>query len=586
LSEEPGSAHRILLVQVDQWAGRLLSAYDGSPVATPNLDALAAEGVLYPSAVCPSPICLPSRLSMLTGENPSTTGQLGFAGLCRAGLPWLPELLQNAGIRTAAIGKFHTRSIGASRWSFDVSLPVLEEESDLATGETYGEYCRRHGLPYPHDQTHGHTPGIGHAAAFSSSAPVEGHRMYRGAARSDVPVEHSVETWTTDRGIEALREGPGFVWLSHLRPHFPTTLPEPYFSRAVARASGLELPEALDEKLSASPRTVQQREAVASLQTIGETEFRHVIATYYTLIEWIDAEIGRLRDALRDAGVDERTSIVFTADHGDDAGFSGLYNKQRGVASWPVVNPPLIVRPAPALFPNALRGVVDTEPVSLIDVMPTVLALAGIPVEPVASEAPARPLSAVTATRDGDGGRIVFTEEGRVLGGEPCLAVSVFDGRRRFVFDSRADHRIRSVVDGIRESSAVRDDGFLRLELALVRHLARAVFGSFDDHDVADLERALSGAPGTLALHHIGAQRTVSYRAALGYRGDNHFAVIRLDGDHAPWVFRRGEPDGRDDYWTAAMAIDAPPLVVEDILMAVLDDLARRVPTVSVLRAD
>ncbi|MBF0246210.1 MAG: sulfatase-like hydrolase/transferase, partial [Planctomycetes bacterium] len=157
---EQQTPHNILLIQVDQMHASCLSLLGHPVVHTPNLDRLVHEGALFKNATANNPICMPSRVSMLSGQYCSTLQQYGFSGLCDARTPWVQGVLGKAGYRTGAFGKFHTLCIGQEQWGFDVAAPSMPEDNDLArpSGHHYMAYCQNHKVPWPTDQIHGHNP--------------------------------------------------------------------------------------------------------------------------------------------------------------------------------------------------------------------------------------------------------------------------------------------------------------------------------------------------------------------------------------------------------------------------------------------
>jgi arylsulfatase A-like enzyme len=383
-------SHNVLLIQVDQMNADCLSVLGHPQVYTPNLDRLALGGSLFQNAAAQSPICLPSRISMLSGQYCSTNRQFGFFGLCDRRTPWLQTTLKQAGYHTAAFGKFHVASVGDSTWDFDVAAPTLPEEMDLArpAGNHYQNYCQQQQVAWPTDQIHGHNPfAFGEWSPSPSSATLDQPFIRQRACRSDVALEHSLETWTTNQCLEFItshqKKGPDpfFIWLSYDRPHYPTSLPEPWFSKISdkMKALGLEQPPTLDE-MAELPEIHQKiyREGFSRLNPeVDDDSFRFVLASYFVLIEWIDAEIGRVMESLENLGLADTTTIIFTADHGDESGVRGLFDKARRCASQAVVRPPLIIRPAPML--KGQRGAIISQPVELVDLFKTICTLTKTP---------------------------------------------------------------------------------------------------------------------------------------------------------------------------------------------------------------
>jgi len=250
-------------------------------------------------------------------------------------------------------------------------------------GQSLHDYCRENGVSWPIDQMHDHNPfGPGNPPPSSSTEDI--HWQERAACQSDVPLEHSLETYTTNQCLQFLREqpqidNPFFVWLTYDRPHWPTTLPREWFEQLDLDAVQLyEMPSAAE--LATWPPSLWNSMARGTTRlTLSETAFRLIVGTYYKLIEWLDAEVGRVLSELRALGLDENTVIVFTADHGDEAGHSGLYNKERRCSSGNISLVPLLIRPAPG---DGLKGQMVPEPVELVDLFPTLCALAGVVAPP------------------------------------------------------------------------------------------------------------------------------------------------------------------------------------------------------------
>lgn len=375
----------VLLIQVDQMHAGCLSTLGNPNVRTPNLDRLAGQGVHFTHAVCQNSICMPSRTSMLSGQYPSTNRQFGFSGRCRRDMPWLPLTFQSAGYRTAAYGKFHVTCIPEDRWGFDLAAPTLPEDEDLARphGDHYRAYCQQQSVPWRTDQIHGHDLEDGERLpVIPSSAKPEMHWFERMACKSDVPLEHSLETWTTNRFLDFLdqqarSDEPFFAWLTYDRPHFPTTLPSPWFEHI--RPDDIILPPlpSVDD-MASWPRSMFELHARhTSIYNVGEHSLRFMLATYFTLIEWLDAEIGRVLDRLRERGLDDRTTIAFCSDHGDLAGWLGAYDKASRCVTDAVTRVPLIIRPAPVLGATTAGRRIDA-PVELVDLFPTLCGLAGV----------------------------------------------------------------------------------------------------------------------------------------------------------------------------------------------------------------
>lgn len=517
----------VLLIQADQWPSFCLGSLRRAGVRTPNLDRLCAQdgSILFTNNTAQSPICLPSRVSMLTGCYVSTTGQPGFSGYCRRGLPWMPRVFRKAGYRTGAFGKFHAASIGIDDWSFDVSEPTLGEDEDFSmpAGAHYRAYCAEKGVHWPTDQMHGHDPFHGmnleNGGRFSSHSEHLETDMERWAATSDVPEEHSLETWTTDRCLafletSATNDQPFFAWLSYDRPHYPTTLPPEWMARIRPDEIQLDsLPDATT--LAELPKFLfdifASQDGISAMRT-GEDRFRHLLATYYTLIEWIDHEIGRVLDALDRLKLRDQTIVAFTTDHGDAAGQLGLFDKRLRTYSEAITRIPMVLS-----VPNstAPARVVDS-PVENVDLFPTLASLCKLTVP-----ADVEGTNLTPAITDADGefpvGRPVFCED--------HWQIMVKQEPWRLTFDIDSDaacqlHNLRTDPDQRLNLYSDPDLAPQRVKLKrqLLRFLAERTAGAFTAFDVERVRTGLDGSGPYLPLLHTSWIRGVSlchYRAAV-----------------------------------------------------------------------
>ena len=561
-----GLARNVLLIEVDQMNAACLSVLGHPNVHTPNLDRLAGQGALFRHAVCNSPICMPSRISMLSGQYVSTNGQFGFSGLNDARMPWLPRIFQQAGYRTGAFGKFHTLCIGDAQWSFDVAAPSLPEDNDMArpAGLHYMAYCRDQGVPWPNDQIHGHNP-YGPPAPVASTATSDMHQARKRSCRSDVPEEHSLESWTTRECIRFLRdttdEGrPFFAWLTYDRPHNPTTLPEPWFSRVDPSSIVLrDLPTA-EQVAALPPSFVRESLRGSSVAGMGEAHFRFVLASYFTLIDYIDSKIGEVLEALESLGVLDNTTIVFTADHGDEAGNNGLYDKALTVATDGVTRVPLIVRPAPALTPVETGRILD-GPVELVDLFPTLCRLhdlalpegvEGVDLAPCVLRTDRPPASRAVVCEDyfkrmieQDGWKLVFDpchpgeNELHDMRRDPCGHVNLYNVPA---------HRARQ----------------LDLKRRLLAFMTERFFGPYDDRDVDRIERGLDPADALLSPIIIAPPSGFqSYRAGVLLSDDAHVLLVRFY-DPDMLLFRGGS--GFQHYQSRKQALPFDAEFVEGLL--------------------
>lgn len=575
---DPGT--NILLIQVDQMNAGCLSLLGNRNVRTPNLDRLATEGVLFTDASCNNPTCLPSRLSMLSGQYVSTLKQFSFNGMVDNRTPWLPEILRQAGYATGAFGKFHVDSIGENRWGFELAAPDLPEDDDFARPRnwTYENHCRENGIEWPPAEIHGHIPFDRAAKRRPTAADPDAPAYLQMATKSDVPLEHIVERWETDQCLTALEQWrtgdrPFFAWLSYHRPHTPTPLPEPWYSRQ--RPDELvfdRLPTA--EELATWPRQLFSTFVDGpSRPHIGEGAFRRILASYFALIEFIDDEIGRVLQRLDDTGLAECTTVVFTADHGDAAGQLGLYDKFRIFGhSESITRVPLIIRPASRLGIAAAGRRIET-PVELVDLTPTLLALHRLDV-PAGMEG--RNLSSLLAGGENAPSRPVFCEEYHLR--------VVRQNGWRLAYDWQYTTEC-SLVDLAADPLAYRNlyaspDPDVRsrcigLKRQLFSFLMQRLHGPFDDDDVARVRKGLCPDDPTLPVRFGRADGpegehavVCSFRSAACIALGTHFLLVpHYDDPMRLFLAARGA------YQQTSDAVPVDPAIVEPMLDAALRQL-------------
>jgi choline-sulfatase len=348
----------VLFVMDDQHSARCLGCYGNETVRTPTLDRLAEEGVRFERAYAQSPICMPSRTSIFTGQYPNTVGVYGNYGGLDPDVLSLAQHLNTQGYETGAFGKLHlpvnwpTHGFDTRRSCDFADAEQHEEEND------YYAYLKRVGYDHEYDM------GIG-SQAYPFSTYV-----------SNVPAEHCVEKWTADEMIRWLNnrkgDAPFFAWTTFQRPH-PPYAPPPEYAGSYS-PEDIDLPPRQNDEFETKPQSWRDRRDSERYRKSDERDIKQAVAYYYSLITLIDEQIGRIIDHLNATGELENTIVVFASDHGDFAGEHGFVKKTLGVPE-AVHRVPFIWR-YPAAFE---RGSVRNDLVELLDVFPTVCDLLDIP---------------------------------------------------------------------------------------------------------------------------------------------------------------------------------------------------------------
>ncbi len=363
----------IVVVMVDQMRADCLSCAGHPDVATPHLDRLAAEGVRFTAAYSPNPLCMPARASFLTGRHCSEHGQWRNEGRLPVERWNLLKPLRKAGYRTCQVGKSHyyphdstphlerranrryMRSLGFSRVS-----EVTGPKAAAWCGSILTDHWRRVGLleTFREDMQRRKLAG-----------PLEA------TWPSPLPDGETLDDFIGARAEQLLRRrllrSPYFAFVGFGGPHDPWD-PAPRWagrydpSRVSPPLPLIEPPAHLPQAAADFQRRVRPRE-VPTPEQIGR-----VRALYYAKISQLDELVGRCLTALEQRGRLDRTVVVFCSDHGEMLGDRGRLGK--ALLAGPAMRVPLIVR----LPGGAQAGRVVNEPVSLVDLAPTLLGLAGI----------------------------------------------------------------------------------------------------------------------------------------------------------------------------------------------------------------
>ena len=383
-SDELRKPPNVLWLMSDQHHAGAMSCAGHPDVHTPHLDALAGEGTRFGAAYCNNPICGPSRATFFTGQHPHTHGVTGNAifDYTKTQPPNVARYFREHGYQTALIGKAHLPKAWVKSGFGHIRYSDLTdaERSDPCTCH-YFAHLLRHGLADAYD--HGKLPE-GHPGANLR------------AFTSDIPLAHSLETWTGDEACSFLdyrdHSRPFFLKVSFQRPHDPHALSPESLGRIDPES--LTLPENIadyfERKFADKPEFMREYVAASvegyPYRPHDEADLRRQLAYYLTLVELIDEQIGRIVARLKKSGEWENTVVVYTADHGDFAGEHGLMLKNLGIYE-PIHRIPLIVR-----WPDAPTSVCDAI-VESVDFAPTLCAAVGLPPMPDTEGRDVRPVA-------------------------------------------------------------------------------------------------------------------------------------------------------------------------------------------------
>jgi choline-sulfatase len=338
----------ILLIMADQLTAFALPSYGHPVVRAPHITALAEQGVLFENAYCNSPLCAPSRASMLTGRLPSRIGAYDNASEFSAGMPTLAHGLRAQGYLTCLAGKMHF--VGPDQLhGFEERLTPDVYPADFAWIPNWDEPEERIDWWY-HNMLSVKQAGIAEATNqldYDDEVAFHAVRFLKDQAR-------------------AAGRRPFFLTVSFTHPHDPYAIRAEYWERYEDREIDPPRIGPLPlERIDAHSRRLRRVSAMDALE-ITDDDVRRARRAYYGAISYVDDHVGELLATLRAFGLADETIVLFTADHGELLGERGLWYKMH-LFEW-AVRVPLIVH-AQGRFAHRRVGV----PVSLVDLLPTVV---------------------------------------------------------------------------------------------------------------------------------------------------------------------------------------------------------------------
>lgn len=394
----------ILFITSDQqhW---MAIGYNDSTLSTPNLDRLAKKGVIFDRAYCPNPTCTPTRGSLITGQLPSQHGAYVLGTKLPESAVTIGQELIDNGYETALIGKAHFQPLGGTREFPSVeAYPILQDLEFWKNfyGPFYGfnhvELTRNHG-----DEAH---VGQHYVIWMEEKLKAEGRDpeewrnwFLKPTGTADkqygewnLPEEYHMNTWIAERTNAVMEEyaagnKPFFLWASFFDPH------PPYIVSAIWASMydphKMNIPEMVEGELDDMPEIYQMTQSKKSnyskfrdskrwsagmnYHPKSEEVRRKDMAIYYGQISMMDHYIGNILDKVEELGIEDKTIIAFTSDHGHLYGQHGL-TKKGAFMYEDLVKVPMVVS-CPSIIPQGKRS---NSLQSLIDFAPTFLSFAGV----------------------------------------------------------------------------------------------------------------------------------------------------------------------------------------------------------------
>lgn len=354
MAHQPDKPPNILFLMSDQHAQKIAGCYGDPIVRTPHLDRLAARGVIFDNAYCPSPICTPSRMSLLTARWPSTQSCWTNADMLPSDIPTYLHGLGAAGYQPALIGRLH--SIGPDQLHGYAEREVGDHSSNWVGATTHDMgVLNRTNDPF--------------RTSLERSGPgLSSYELH------DVDVAEAACNWlrrqAQSAALQTNEPKPFALGVGLMLPH------QPYVARADDYApyvGMVGLPTIPAPDAGVDHAYLRHWRKITCITDVTDAETLRARTAYYGLTTRMDGLVGQVLDTLDELGLADNTLVVYSSDHGDQLGERGLWWKQTFFDESAKV--PLILA-WPGVLPAGERR---AQVVNLLDVGPTLLEAAGAP---------------------------------------------------------------------------------------------------------------------------------------------------------------------------------------------------------------
>lgn len=371
---KPSERPNIIILNTDQQRFDTIAAAGNEAMHTPNLDRLAESGALLERYYVQSPVCMPSRASVMSGQYPNATTVTCNGPRMPEDVRCIQHMLGDAGYFSGVIGKLHFLPHSARdhrephpRYGFD-QLQICDEPGCYR--DAYREWVREQDPSQLDAINCGLPPArakweqmMGWQGTVQPPVPREGFTPQIFEADDEL----TNAAFVADRSVQFLREQgdrPFFLWAGFYHPHSPLIPPQ----------SCVDLYDLDDIPLPpGDPKITMPGED----RELSDTELREIRRAYYAMVSDVDRNVGRVLDALEELGQRENTIVVFTSDHGDYMGDHGNFGK--GTPGYDCIMrvPCLISYPGHIGPGTRVEGMMEAT-----DLLPTLLEYAGVVREP------------------------------------------------------------------------------------------------------------------------------------------------------------------------------------------------------------
>lgn len=370
----------LLYLFSDQHSKFVTGCYGNPHVHTPNIDRLAAGGVCFDSAYTNNPICVPARASMTIGDYCFRHNYWDNAHPYKGDEEGWGHRLVQQGFPVTTIGKLHYQADIPETGFPDQRIPLHVKGGigDITHTIRDGSMVR----PAMRREVLDAGPGSSDYIRYDEKVARLAAEFLKGEAQE--------------------KGNPWCLYVGFVCPHFPWKVPEDIM-KLYEPYEKLPLPVDWEaDKRPMHPAVVKYRDEMCLTELFTEAEIRKAVAAYYGMVTFVDRQIGVVLEALREAGLEDTTRIIYTDDHGETAGDHGLFFKHTLYEG--SVGIPLIMS-----GPDIPKGRRIQTPVSLVDIFPTILECMGAEGKPEDERLPGTSLLSFI-NRGNTGERPVFSE--------------------------------------------------------------------------------------------------------------------------------------------------------------------------------
>jgi len=385
----------LVYIMTDQQPVSTLGCYGNPLNPTPNLDRLAASGERFNNFYISAFPCSPSRSCMLTGLYPQQHGVITNNVLLSDELPSMGYILGDSGRDTGFFGKSHLKGhmyrnvpwrepfngawylqripddkeyrFEKVKGGYGEDKPQLGFDTWAGGWKDYHTYLKDVGLGKFLEErakpgNHNDLPNVGEGE----------HRFSR------LPEEHHMAAFFSGKAVDFIKslrgkEQPFGMVLSFYGPHLPVAPPRPWDEKY--SLDQCPLPPNHFDTLAGKPLAQKNNKVCYKLPVWQDEQFKDYIRRYYGYSAYIDAQIGRVLNALTECGFDDNTVVIFTSDHGDMLAAHGFVYKMGNCGYQELAHVPFIIRAPGVTQPGSVAHAFAGN----VDIMPTLIDLLGLP---------------------------------------------------------------------------------------------------------------------------------------------------------------------------------------------------------------